>query len=241
MLPVAARLHVTHPDLYHDDLCPCCSQATESVSHLWRCSYSHDAVLDMTRQGTALFWELASACQRGSRLTPSPIFPGPHSVFDVVQGIVPCEWTSLLQRCGLPSLGIKSVVRKVGKFFVSSAYEKIWKPQCEAQVVREHSFHITQKAKFHSKVRLVRPIHSIVHQPRVTHITRVVAGSCAVCLLSFVDHSGGVCPPLVNQAPFLADNLLHSHHQSLCMLSSIHNPNVPLRVLDSFGEDAQGH
>ena len=228
MLPVAARLFVTCPDLYHDDLCPHCYQAPGTVSHLWRCSYSQDAVLDIAREGAPLFWKLATASQRGARLSQSPLLSGPFSIFDAIQGIVPGGWTSLLHSCGLSSLGVKSVVRKVGVFFVSSAHNNIWKPQCEAQVVREHGLHITQHAKTCGKVRAVRPRHSAVHQSCITHITRALAGSCTVCLLSLVDHSGGVCPPLVVQAPFLADDLLWLHHQSLCILSSIHNLHVPL-------------
>ena len=61
MLPVATRLFVTHPDLYHDDLCPRCYQVPETVSHLWRCSHSQDAVLDIAKEGAVLFWKLATA------------------------------------------------------------------------------------------------------------------------------------------------------------------------------------
>ena len=228
MLPVATRLFITRPDLYHDDLCPHCYQVPETVSHLWRCSYSQDAVLDIAREGAVLFWKLATASWQGARLSQSSLFPGPFSIFDAIQGIVPGGWTSLLCSCGLSSLGTKSVVRKVGVFFVSSAHDNIWKPQCEAQIVQEHGLHITQHAKTCGKMRVVRPRHSAVHQSRITHITRALAGSCTVCLLSLVDHSGGVCPPLVAQAPFLADDLLQLHHQSLCILSSIHNLHVQL-------------
>ena len=141
---------------------------------------------------------------------------------------MPGGWTLLLRSCGLSSQAAKSVVRRVGVFIVSSAYNNIWKPRCEAQVVREHDLYITQCAKTCSKVRAVRPTRSAAHQSHITHITRALAGSCTVCLLSLVDHSGGVCPPLVTQAPFLADDLLQLHHQSLCILPSIHNPHIPL-------------
>ena len=191
MLPVAARLFVTRPDLYHDDLCPHCYQAPETVSHLWRCSYSQDAVLDIAKEGAALFWKLATASCRGARISQSSLFPGPFTIFDVFQGIVPGGWTLLLRSCGLSSQAAKSVVRRVGVFIVSSAYNNIWKPRCEAQAVREHDLYITQHAKTCNKVRAVRPTRSAAHQSRITHITRALAGSCTVCLLSLVDHSGG--------------------------------------------------
>ena len=40
MLPTAARLYITCPDLYHDDLCPHCLEAAESGEHLLQCSYT---------------------------------------------------------------------------------------------------------------------------------------------------------------------------------------------------------
>ena len=73
-----------------------------------------------------------------------------------------------MHNCGLSSWGAKSVVRKVGVFFVSSAHNKIWKPQGKAQVVQEHGLHFTQCAKTCGKVQAVRLRGSVVHQSHIT-------------------------------------------------------------------------
>ena len=77
----------------------------------------------------------------------SDIFPGPHTVYEAVQGVVPLEWTTILQRCRVSARGAHSVVLEVGKFFVSTAYEAIWKPWCDAQIACECQHMITQQLK----------------------------------------------------------------------------------------------
>jgi hypothetical protein len=93
MLPTATRLLVTHPDLYLDDLCPHCLQEAETADHLWQCQCSQAVLAKMKAEGTSLFWDLAISAWSGLRLSKSSsIFPGPHSIVEVVRGIVPLEW-----------------------------------------------------------------------------------------------------------------------------------------------------
>ena len=101
----------------------------------------------MVTGGTSLFWKLARAyrCQPAS--VGSDIFPGLHTVFEAVQGVVPLEWTTILRRCGVSARGTHSIVLKVGKFFVSMAYKVIWKAWCEAQIAREHQYMITHRLR----------------------------------------------------------------------------------------------
>ena len=84
-----------------------------------------------------LFWKLAKGARRGAVFAETGIFPGPHSVFDVIQGVVPMEWATILRGCGISAKGVRSVAMKVGKYFVSAAHDEIWRPRCEAQVERE--------------------------------------------------------------------------------------------------------
>jgi len=147
MLPTAMRLCVTCPDLYHDDLCPHCLQVSESSEHLWQCSCSTGVVKEVIEEGTALFWKVVALPRKKSILSGTVIFPGPHSVYDAFQGLVPLEWTSILCGCGLSARKAQGVVRKVGRFFVSAAHDRVWRPRCEAQILHEQSLMITQKSK----------------------------------------------------------------------------------------------
>jgi hypothetical protein len=237
MLPTAKRLLLTRPDLYHDDLCPRCLQVAESFAHLWRCPQSVGAVTKMIEEGSLLFWKLAKGARHRAVFAETGIFPGPHSVFDIIQGVVPLEWTTILRGCGISAKGVHSVAMKVGKFFVSAAHNEIWRPRCDAQVERERRCLITQKDKIGGRVQADRPPRGVCSKPRVTHITHARAGQCPLCQLSLATHSGGGCPPLVAQAPVLADSLLQLHYQSLCVLPSVHNPSKVLKVLDSTGGD----
>ena len=85
MLPTAARLLLTHPDLYHDNLCLCCLQLPETDDHLWQCAHSQVALGKIEREGTQLFWDLASEAGLGPGLSRSAtIFPGPYTIVDAV-------------------------------------------------------------------------------------------------------------------------------------------------------------
>ena len=61
-----------------------------------------------------------------------------------------------------------------------------------------------------------------------------------MCQMSLADHPVGGCPPLLSQAPYLADSMLQMYHRSLCSLPSIVNPRVALQVLDSTGGVTMG-
>jgi ribonuclease HI len=233
MLPTAMRQYVTRPDLYSDDLCPRCLQAAESSEHLWQCNYSAEIIKGMIDEGTALFWGQAALLQKRPRVIGVEIFPGPHSVYDVVQGVVPLEWTTILHRCGLSVKRARAVVRKVGKFFVSAAHDRIWQPRCDVQITRERGLLITQKAKTGRKVRVGERSCRLAGGLRITHVTHVLAGLCPVCQLSYALHSGGECPSLVLQAPVIADRLLRLHHQSLYLLPYIHSSSIAVKALDS--------
>ena len=103
-------------------------QVAESFAHLWRCPHSAVAVAKMIEGGSVLFWKLARGAQHRAVFAETGIFPGPHSVFDVIQGVVPLEWTTILRGCGISVKGVHSVVMKVGKYFVSAAHSEIWRP-----------------------------------------------------------------------------------------------------------------
>ena len=132
---------------------------------------------------------------------------------------------------GLSLAQARSVASKVGMYFVTAAQKDIWQPHCDAQIVREHGLLVTQKAKTRGKVWAILPSHRIIVSPHRTHVSRTLAGSCCVCQLSLADHSVGVCPPLLLQAPLLADSMLQVYHRSLCMLPSIVNPCVAMGML----------
>ena len=108
----------------------------------------------MIEEGTALFWREVALLRKRSRVSRAVIFPGPHSVYDAFQGVVPMEWTSMLQSCGLSARKIQALVRKVGKFFVSAAHDRVWRPRCEAQILHEQKLMITQRAKIGRQLRV---------------------------------------------------------------------------------------
>jgi hypothetical protein len=87
--------------------------------------------------GAEFFWRLVKTAQHRGISTESGIFSGPHSVFDIMQGVVPLEWTTILRRYGISAKGVQSIVVKVGKYFVSATHSEIWRPQCDAQVEQE--------------------------------------------------------------------------------------------------------
>ena len=128
MLPTASRLLLTRPDLYKDDLCPCCLQAPETTAHLWQCLCAQSAIGELAAGGYALFWKLVMAAQSSPQLTQATIFPGPHSVTDVIQGIVPLEWVLMMHKAGLTMDKARSIVSKVGAYFVTTAKAQIWNP-----------------------------------------------------------------------------------------------------------------
>ena len=66
----------------------------------------------MVEEGTALFWGQVILLWKRSRLSEVVIFPGPHSVYDIVQGVVPLEWASILHGCNLSAKQAWAVVRK---------------------------------------------------------------------------------------------------------------------------------
>jgi len=228
-----------YPHVYPDDLCPRCLQVAELPAHLWRCPCSSEAVSNMVADGTSLFWRLARAykCQPAS--VGSDIFPGLHTVFEAVQGVVPLEWTTILQRCGVSARGTCSIVLEVGRFFVSRAYKGIWKPQCDAQVARECQYMITQKVKMRQQEGGLRMQNRKQGRAKATYLVHARAGVCPNCQLSLATHNGGGCPPLVAQASKIADSLLHLHCKSLCILPSVYNPRKKLKVLDSTGIDTE--
>ena len=119
----------------------------------------------------------------------SDIFPGPHTVYEAVQGVVPLEWTTILQRCR-----VCSVVLEVGKFFVSTAHEAIWKPQCVAQIAHEHQHMITQQLKMWRQEHGPQPECRKQVGVRVTYLVHAHAGMCPSCHLSLAIHTGGVVP-----------------------------------------------
>ena len=190
----------------------------------------------MSNEGSCLFWDLAETLCVGRKLPrTATIFPGPHSVVDVVKGIVPLEWVNTLCSVGLSLAQAKSVARKVGSRIVTAAYKDIWRPRCDAQVLRERSLLVTPKAKSRGRVRAVLPPHRTSIRSRLTHTSHALAGNCPRCQLSLADHLRGACPPLLSQAPYIADSMLQMYHRSLCSLPSIVNPRVALQVLDSIG------
>ena len=177
----------------------------------------------------------------GFRLAKSGgIFPGPHTAVDVVRGIVPFEWVTLLCVGGLSSVKARSVASRVGRFMVTAAYKEIWCPRCDAQVEHEHSRLITRSAKVCGRGCAVQCAHCPQSRPRHTHVSRVLAGFCDSCQLSFADHLVGACPPLVAQSPFLADKLLQMHHMSFCKLPSILDPRINIQALDSTDKGTMG-
>ena len=143
--------------------------------------------------------------------------------------------SNILCTAGLSLVQAKSIALKVGVYFVTAAQKDIWRPRCDAQVLREQSLLVTQKAKSHGRVRAVLPSHRVKFKSHLTHISCALAGYCHMCQLSFADHPIGACPPLLSQAPYLADSMLQMYHRSLCSLPSIVNPRVALQVLDSIG------
>jgi hypothetical protein len=235
MLPTATRLLAIYPCVYPDDLCPRCLQVAELPTHLWRCPCSSEAVSNIVTGGTALFWKQARAhkCQPAS--VGSDIFPGPHTVFEALQGLVPLEWTTILQQCGVSARGTHSIVLEVGRFFVSMGYKVIWKAWCEAQVACEHQYMITQQIKMRRQEGGLRVQRRKQGRAKATYLVHARTGACPNCQLSLATHNGGVCPPLVDQAPKIADSLLHSHCKSVCILPSVYNPRKKLKVLDSAG------
>ena len=128
MLPTASRLLLTHPDLYKDDLCPCCLQAPETTTHLWQCLCAQSAIGELAAGGYALFWKLVAAAQSSPQLTQATIFPGPHSITDVIQGIVPLEWVLMMHKAGLTMDKAQSIASRVGAYFVTTAKAQIWNP-----------------------------------------------------------------------------------------------------------------
>jgi hypothetical protein len=195
MLPTATRLFTIYPHVYPDDLCPRCLQVAELPTHLWKCPCSSEAVSNMVADGTSLFWKLARLyrCQPAS--VGSDIFPGLHTVFEAVQGVVPLEWTTVLWRSGVSARGACSIVLEVGRFFVSTAYKVIWKPQCDAQVAHEHEYMITQQVKMRQQESRVRMQYRKQGRAKATYLVHARAGTCPNCQLSLATHSGGGLSP----------------------------------------------
>ena len=140
-----------------------------------------------------------------------------------------------MHTCGLGQVKSRSVALKVGKYMVTTAHKEIWQPRCDAQVIHECSLLVTQKAKTSGRIHVDYPHHCARPKIQVTHISHTLAGFCQLCQLSFIDHSVGVCSPLLLQASFLADRLLQRYHRSLCKLPSILNSRIALQALDSTG------
>ena len=160
MLPTATRLLLTCPDLYHDNLCPCCLYLPETAGHLWQCAHSQVALGEIEREGTQLFWDLAAEAGLGPGLSRSAnIFPGPYTIVEAVQGIIPLEWVTALHTSGLAQAKARSVALKVGKYMVSTAHKEIWQPHCDAQVIHECSLLVTQKAKTSGRIHVDYPCH----------------------------------------------------------------------------------
>ena len=127
MLPTASRLFLTCPDLYHDDLCPCCLVLPETADHLWLCTHSQRVLGSIYEEGSNLFWDLVTASHLGhSFYKPATIFPGPHSIIDAVKGIVPLEWVNILCTIGLSLVQAKSVALKVRMCIVAVAQKQVW-------------------------------------------------------------------------------------------------------------------
>ena len=168
------------------------------------------------------------------------IFPGPHSVIDAVKGIVPAEWTDTLCAFGLSLVQARAVASKVGLYIVAAAQRAIWQPHPDVQILHEHSLLVNQKAKTCHRAQATLLSHHTIINPHHTHISCALAGWCHMCQLSLTGHPVGICPPLLSQAPYLVDSMLQMYHRSLCSLSSIVNPHVALRVLDSTGGVATG-
>jgi len=64
----------------------------------------------VSNEGSCLFWDLAEKLCGGQKPPrTATIFPGPHSVVDVVKGIVPLEWVNTLCGVGLSLAQAKSV------------------------------------------------------------------------------------------------------------------------------------
>ena len=120
------------------------------------------------------------------------------------------------------------------------AYKVIWKAWCEAQIACEHQYMITQQVKMRRQEGGLRMQCRRQGRAKVTYLVHAHAGACPNCQLSLATHNGGVCPPLVAQAPKIADSLLHSHCKSVCVLPSVYNPRKKLKVLDSAGVGIEG-
>ena len=86
---------------------------------------------------------------------------------------------------------------------------------------------------------MLHPCHTVA-KSCVTHVSCALAGYCCIYYLSLVDHPIAAYPPLLSQAPYIADSMLQMYHQSLCLLPSIVNPKIALRVLDSTGRVTVG-
>ena len=150
-------------------------------------------------------------------------------------------WRSILGSCGLPSKKVQSIVLEVGRYLVDTGHDKIWKPHCEAQVGQEKDLGITQGAKIRRRVQAARPMCKVQIRPKTTYISHALAGECSVCQVSLAVHQMGECPPLLAQAPVLADSLLQMYHKALCSLPPVYNPRMSLKVLDSTGEGVREH
>ena len=127
--------------------------------------------------------------------TETGIFPGPHSVFDVIQGVVPMEWATILRGCGISAKGVHSVAMKVGKYFVSAAHSDVWRPCCDAQVECEQRCLITWKDKVSGQMQVDRLPCRVCLRPWVIYITHAQASFCPLCQLSLATHLGEVVPP----------------------------------------------
>jgi len=201
---------------------------------LWQCSYAQSAIGELAAAGYALFWKLVATARPSPLITEATIFPGPHSITDVIQGIIPLEWVSMMHKAGLTMAKAWSIASRVGTYFVTAAKAQIWIPWCDAQAVREHSLQVTRRDKIQGRRCISQPSsRDATSQRYVINAVRARAGWCLKCHVSVVDHYGGVCPPEILQAPFLADELLCSHYMSHCMLPSVYNPYVVLKALGS--------
>jgi hypothetical protein len=215
-------------------LCPHCLQVPETTAHLWQCLCAQSAIGELAAGGYVLFWKLVATAQSSPQITQATIFPGPHSITDVIQGIVPLEWVSMMHRAGLTMDKAQSIASRVGAYFVTTAKAQIWNPQCDAQAAQEHSLQVTCRDKIQGRRHMSQPSpRNASSQQYITNAVCARAGWCPRCHVSIVDHHGGVCPPEILQAPFLADELLCSHYMSQCLLPSVYNPCVVLKVLDS--------
>ena len=147
---------------------------------------------------SCLFWDLAEVlCVGWKPPRTATIFPGPHSVVDVVKGIVPLEWVNTLCGVGLSLAQAKSVARKVGAHIVAVAYKDIWCPQCDAQVLRERSLLVTPKAKSHGRVQAVLP-PTVLQFDHVLHTfpmhwQEIVTGVSCPSLIILEEHAPHCC------------------------------------------------